>query len=224
MSYFKKHIPLFVALLFHISGLIGILCTPYKVFFVNSTPVVLLTMFLLLSSTEKKVAQDDFIFFLISFIIGLTTEIIGVNTGLLFGDYQYGSVLGPKLFGVPLLIGLNWFIIVFCSGSVCSQWLNFLQKKFDVNVPSSVFKIGVVIGGAAIATCFDIILEPAAVKLQFWSWENGHIPIFNYICWFSISVILLSVKMYFSKLSAQPFSIALLSIQAVFFLVLNLFL
>lgn len=224
MSYFKKHIPLFVALLFHISGLIGILCTPYKVFFVNSTPVVLLTMFLLLSSTEKKVAQDYFIFFLISFIIGLTTEIIGVNTGLLFGDYQYGSVLGPKLFGVPLLIGLNWFIIVFCSGSVCSQWLNFLQKKFDVNVPSSVFKIGVVIGGAAIATCFDIILEPAAVKLQFWSWENGHIPIFNYICWFSISVILLSVKMYFSKLSAQPFSIALLSIQAVFFLVLNLFL
>lgn len=224
MSYFKKHIPLFVALLFHISGLIGILCTPYKVFFVNSTPVVLLTMFLLLSSTEKKVAQDYFIFFLISFIIGLTTEIIGVNTGLLFGDYQYGSVLGPKLFGVPLLIGLNWFIIVFCSGSVCSQGLNFLQKKFDVNVPSSVFKIGVVIGGAAIATCFDIILEPAAVKLQFWSWENGHIPLFNYICWFSISVILLSVKMYFSKLSAQPFSIALLSIQAVFFLVLNLFL
>ena len=129
MSYFKKHIPLFVALLFHISGLIGILCTPYKVFFVNSTPVVLLTMFLLLSSTEKKVAQDYFIFFVISFIIGLTTEIIGVNTGLLFGDYQYGSVLGPKLFGVPLLIGLNWFIIVFCSGSVCSQWLNFLQKN-----------------------------------------------------------------------------------------------
>ena len=224
MSYFKKHIPLFVALLFHISGLIGILCTPYKVFFVDSTPVVLLTMFLLLSSTEKKVAQDYFIFFVISFIIGLTTEIIGVNTGLLFGDYQYGSVLGPKLFGVPLLIGLNWFIIVFCSGSVCSQGLNFLQKKFDVNVSSSVFKIGVVIGGAAIATCFDIILEPAAVKLQFWSWENGHIPLFNYICWFSISVILLSVKMYFSKLIAQPFSIALLSIQAVFFLVLNLFL
>jgi putative membrane protein len=82
----------------------------------------------------------------------------------------------------------------------------------------------VVIGGAAIATCFDIILEPAAVKLQFWSWENGVIPLFNYICWFSISVILLSVKMYFSKLSAQPFSIALLSIQAVFFLVLNMFL
>jgi putative membrane protein len=224
MSYFKKHIPLFVALLFHISGLIGILCSPYKAFFVNSTPVVLLTMFLLLASTEKKVAQDYFIFFVISFIIGLTTEIIGVNTGLLFGDYQYGSVLGPKLLGVPLLIGLNWFIIVFCSGSLCSQGLNFLQKKFDVNVPSSVFKIGVVIGGAAIATCFDIILEPAAVKLQFWSWENGVIPLFNYICWFSISVILLSVKMYFSKLSAQPFSIALLSIQAVFFLVLNMFL
>jgi putative membrane protein len=224
MSYFKKHIPLFVAPLFHISGLIGILCTPYKVFFVNSTPVVLLTMFLLLASTEKKVAQDYFIFFVISFIIGLTTEIIGVNTGLLFGDYQYGSVLGPKLFGVPLLIGLNWFIIVFCSGSVCSQGLNFLQKKFDVNVPSSVFKIAVVIAGAAIATCFDIILEPAAVKLQFWSWENGVIPLFNYICWFSISVILLSVKMYFSKLSDQTFSIAILSIQAVFFLVLNMFL
>ncbi len=224
MTYFKKHIPLFVALLFHISGLIGILCTPYKAFFVNSTPLVLLTMFLLLSATEKKVAQDYFMFFIISFIIGLTTEIIGVNTGLLFGDYQYGSVLGPKLFGVPLLIGLNWFIIVFCSGSLCTQGLEVLQKKFSLNIPASAFKIAVVLGGAAIATSFDIILEPAAVKLHFWSWENGLIPLFNYICWFSISVILLSVKMYFNKFGAHPFSIALLIIQAVFFLVLNLFL
>lgn len=224
MPYFKKQIPLFVALLFHISGLIGILCTPYQVFFVNSTPLVLLIMFLLLSSTEKKVAQDFFIFFSISFIVGLTTEIIGVNTGLLFGDYQYGSVLGPKLFGVPLLIGVNWFIIVFCSGSFCAQGLQVLQKKFNLNVPASAFKIAVVLGGAAIATCFDIILEPAAVKLHFWSWENGVIPLFNYICWYSISVLLLSVKMYFNKFSAHPFSIALLSIQALFFLVLNLFL
>ena len=48
----KKYSPLYIALLFHVSGLIGILCTPYKDFFVQSTPIVLLMMFVLLTYAE----------------------------------------------------------------------------------------------------------------------------------------------------------------------------
>jgi putative membrane protein len=224
MPNFKKHSPIFLALLFHITGLIGIVFTPYKDWFIYSVPIVLLIMFLLLSITQLKFFSAYIGFFFISFTIGMATEIIGVNTGLLFGNYQYGQVLGPKLYGVPLLIGFNWFNIVFCSGSLLTQCIDLIRRKWNVNITSRTFTIAVVIGGAAIATGFDIILEPVAVKLNFWSWENGHIPLFNYICWFMISAILLGLKMYLKKISVNTFASSLFIIQALFFLLLNYFL
>jgi putative membrane protein len=224
MPHIKKYNPLYLALLFHITGVLGILFTPFKDLFVYSTPLVLLTMFILLANTQSKITKNHILFFLITFLIGMTTEIIGVNTGLLFGDYQYGQVLGPKIYGVPFIIGLNWFVIVFCSGSLCAQGIELFQKKLNINITNVATSIFVMIGGAAIATCFDFILEPVAVKLQFWSWENGQIPLLNYICWFTISAILLGLKMYFKAIKFNAFATSLLIIQALFFLMLNLFL
>jgi putative membrane protein len=224
MPYIKKYNPLYLALLFHITGVLGILFTPFKELFVYSTPLVLLTMFILLVNTQIKITKNHILFFLITFLIGMTTEIIGVNTGLLFGDYQYGQVLGPKIYGVPFIIGLNWFVIVFCSGALCAQGVELFQKKLNINITNIVASIFVIIGGATIATCFDFILEPVAVKIQFWSWENGQIPLLNYICWFTISAILLGIKMFFKAIKFNTFATSLLIIQALFFLMLNLFL
>jgi len=224
MPSIHKYIPIFIALLFHVTGLLGILFTPYKDWFIYSTPIVLLTMFLLLTNTLIKSFKEYILFFFIAFVIGMVTEIIGVNTGLLFGAYQYGQVLGPKLYGVPLLIGLNWFVIVFCSGAILTQGIEVLQNKLDIKITELASTIFVVIGGATIATCFDFILEPVAVKLNFWSWENGQIPLLNYLCWFIISAILLGVKMRIKKITPNKFATSLLIIQAVFFLMLNLFL
>lgn len=224
MPYIKKSNPLYLALLFHTTGVLGILFTPFKDLFVYSTPIVLLTMFILLANTQIKITKNYILFFLITFLIGMTTEIIGVNTGFLFGDYQYGKVLGPKIYGVPFIIGLNWFVIVFCSGALCTQSIELLQKKLNIKMNGFVSSIFVVIGGATITTCFDFILEPVAVKLHFWSWNNGQIPLFNYICWFTISATLLCVKMYFKAIKFNAFATSLLIIQAIFFLMLNLFL
>ncbi len=224
MPYIKKYSPLYLALLFHITGLLGILFTPFKDWFVISTPLVLLTMFILLAKTQIQLSKDYILFFLIAFVIGMSTEIIGVNTGLLFGEYQYGPIFGPKLFGVPLLIGLNWFVIVFCSGALLTQSVDLLQRKLNIHLTAPISTLFIILGGAAIATCFDFILEPVAVKLGFWSWNNGRIPLFNYVCWFMISAILLSVKMYLKKIPVNTFATSLLVIQAMFFLMLNLFL
>ena len=47
----------------------------------------------------------------------MTVELVGTKTGMLFGDYSYGKVLGPALQGVPLIIGINWFIMMYCCGT-----------------------------------------------------------------------------------------------------------
>ena len=47
----------------------------------------------------------------------MISEILGVNYGLIFGDYIYLDNLGYKVFGVPVIIGVNWIILTYISGS-----------------------------------------------------------------------------------------------------------
>lgn len=220
----KKYNSLFLAILFHLTGVLGILFTPYKDWFVNNTPIILLTMFLLLLKSQTKLSKNFIFFIFAAFLIGMITEIIGVNTGILFGNYQYGNVLGPKLYGVPLLIGFNWFIIVFCAGSFFTRSLAILKLKYNLNFFVKTLIISEIIGGAIIATCFDVILEPVAMKLNFWTWENGQIPMLNYVCWFIVSTILLTLKASIKSTNINKFATNLFIIQILFFLALNLFL
>ncbi|TAH06721.1 MAG: carotenoid biosynthesis protein, partial [Sphingobacteriia bacterium] len=81
----------FLALLFHVSGLIGILFSPYKEWFIQNTPVNLLVMTVLLFWNQQKINRLLLLFFAIAFTVGMVTEIIGVNTGFLFGNYSYGT-------------------------------------------------------------------------------------------------------------------------------------
>jgi putative membrane protein len=220
----KKINPLFLALLFHGTGVLGILFTPYKDWFVISTPLVLLFMFFLLANTQLKAIKSFLLSFAIAFVISMGTEIIGVNTGLLFGQYQYGPVLGPKILGVPWLIGLNWFVIVYCSGSLLIHIVELMKSQLNIPLTAATSTSMVVIGGAALATFFDFILEPVAVKLNFWTWNSGDIPLFNYLCWFVVSAVLLRINLQLKQVNAQVFASSLLIIQAAFFLMLNLFL
>jgi bisanhydrobacterioruberin hydratase len=218
----------FLALLFHVSGLIGILFSPYKDWFINNTPVNLLVMFALLIWNQTTINRNLIGFFAIAFSTGMITEIIGVNTGLLFGNYAYGSVMGIKIGSVPLLIGLNWFIVVFCCVVIMEQMHQWVKDKYEtMGQPAMSVKLehlSIIIDGAMMATFFDWIMEPVAVKLGFWQWNSGTIPFYNYLCWFFISaaLIALSRKIPFPK--RNDFAVHLLIIQALFFLTLRIFL
>ena len=48
----------------------------------------------------------------LTMFLGFGVEVIGVETGLLFGDYEYGSGLGPKVLKVPMLMGVLWWILL----------------------------------------------------------------------------------------------------------------
>ena len=52
-----NNLALFIALLFHIAGAIGILFTPYKNWFIQNTPVNLLVMVVLLIITQKQIME-----------------------------------------------------------------------------------------------------------------------------------------------------------------------
>ena len=48
------------------------------------------------------------------------TEFLGVNYGYIFGNYAYGSNLGYKIGGVPVMICVNWVILTIITADVSS--------------------------------------------------------------------------------------------------------
>jgi putative membrane protein len=109
----------------------------------------------------------------------MVVELIGVHTGYLFGDYHYDNNLGLKIYEVPLVIGLNWGLLTSVSAS--------LIHRFFTN------EIVKILTGALIMTFFDVLMEPVAVKSGFWTWNKGEIPLYNYVCWFLVSILLQGV-------------------------------
>lgn len=218
----------FLALLFHVSGLIGILFSPYKEWFIQNTPVNLLVMAVLLFWNQQKINLHFLFFFSIAFTVGMTTEIIGVNTGLLFGNYSYGSVMGFKLGGVPLLIGLNWFIVIYCCIVIMEQMHQWVKAKYEaLGQPAMSVRlehISIIIDGAMMAAFFDWMMEPAVVKLGFWQWHSASIPLFNYVCWLVIAALLIGISRKITIPKRNDFAVHLLIIQSLFFLTLRIFL
>lgn len=122
-------------------------------------------------SINNKIA-----FFLISsFIIVFSwlIELIGVKTGLIFGKYEYGNILQPQLFGTPIPIGFAWISTIIGSYSIAEL---ILRKKSNIFIH--------LLLTAVIMTFFDYLMEPAAIKLGYWAWESGTIPMQNYLAWF----------------------------------------
>ncbi|MFY7964746.1 MAG: carotenoid biosynthesis protein [Chitinophagaceae bacterium] len=225
----KNNIAIVIALLFHICGAIGILFSPYKNWFISNTNLNLLLMVCLLIFTQPNINKYFFLFAAICFVVGITVEIIGVNTGFLFGNYTYGNIMGIKVLGVPLLIGVQWFVTVYCCGAILQFVNNWTKRKIsDAAIESKktdkIQAISLVIDAALLATFFDYIMEPVAQKLGYWQWKNNEIPFYNYTCWFFISAALLFIlnKLSFNKLN--QFAIHLFIIQLLFFIALRIYL
>ena len=111
---------------------------------------------------------------------GCAIEWLGVQTGQIFGSYVYGQTLQPSIDGVPIAIGCAWFVMLIASIAV-------VQTIAPKSVAGSPFGLACFV--ALLMVCFDLLLEPAAVKLNYWIWANSHIPFQNYLAWFGLSFI-----------------------------------
>lgn len=118
---------------------------------------------------------------------GLAIEVIGVSTGLPFGEYRYTDSLGAQLLGVPLVVALAWTMMA-----------------YPAYVVSEVVGGGIVrralVGGYALAS-WDLFLDPQMVQAGHWEWSSeglavAGIPVTNYLAWFMVaSLMMLTVRL-----------------------------
>jgi len=137
----------------------------------------------------------------------MISEILGVNYGLIFGDYVYLDNLGFKVLGVPVLIGVNWIILTFITGSMSSYIIKNKHKA--------------AITGAILMILLDLIIEPVAPLLGFWIFDLPTVPLQNYIGWFIIGLTTQYIYHFNVERKEYSFSINLLLVNSIFFAFLN---
>jgi len=201
---------IFFVWLINISGFFGLLSDQKDFFLIMSPLAILITFILLILNYDFK--QKGFITALISIItIGFLVEFLGVNYDLFFGSYEYGNNLGYKIGGVPIIMSVNWLVLIFLAGS-------FTEKI----IPNSLLLK--VLFGSLLMVFLDIFLEICAPKLDYWKFNEEVVPISNYNSWFIISAICLYIYFKLIKEKEYTLSTNMLAIHFAFFGLLSIFL
>ena len=120
---------------------------------------------------------------LVTALPGFAVEVLGVHSGFPFGSYAYSTALGPRVWGVPPLIGLAWTMLA---------WPAALAARRLVAAPAA----RIVVGGWALASA-DLFLDPQQVAAHHWTWRfpAPHlpgvpgVPLTNYLGWFGVALV-----------------------------------
>ena len=164
-------------------GIVGSFLPLWRNTVLPLSPITLLLSFLALIYTTPVPKKPIFLFILFSAIIGFVVELIGIHTGYLFGNYHYQQNLGVKIAEVPIVISINWALITLGAAQIAALISG--NKYVRIVLAASVMLL------------FDLIMEPVAIKSQFWTWSGGIIPTYNYVSWFLVGLFLQVI--YFQK-------------------------
>ncbi|MFB6219648.1 MAG: bisanhydrobacterioruberin hydratase [Halobacteriaceae archaeon] len=102
-------------------------------------------------------------------------EAVGIATGVPYGEFSYGIALGPMVGGVPAALPVFFFPLAL------NAYLLVLLLLPRAG------RVARLLGALALVVVVDLILDPAAVALGFWSYAAGGayygVPATNYAGW-----------------------------------------
>lgn len=122
---------------------------------------------------------------LISGGLGLAAEVLGLRTGLPFGDYTYAHRLGPQLLGVPVVIALAW--------AMMSYPCLLAARRLTRHPVATAALAGLLLAS------WDLFLDPQMVTEGHWTWSSigstlpgiPGVPLQNFVGWLLVAVVLM---------------------------------
>ncbi|MBN2104052.1 carotenoid biosynthesis protein [bacterium] len=134
-------------------------------------------------SLSRTLKRGYLLWCIIMLLSGFGIEVLGVHYRFPFGRYQYGQVLKPQIFQVPVAIGFAWLLICLSSYMLaCRITLHNKMKKNHHNILIPFVT-------AAFMVLFDLIMEMAAPGLGYWHWTSQTVPVKNYLSWFVLGML-----------------------------------
>jgi putative membrane protein len=117
-------------------------------------------------------------------LVGNIAENLSIATGFPFGHYYFVELMGPKLFQVPVLLGLAYIGMSYVSWTVA---------RLIVGQPQAPVAGWRIIALPAVASlvmvAWDLAQDPVwATVLRGWVWRDGGawfgVPVSNYLGWY----------------------------------------
>ena len=195
---------------FYAVGVGGIGIPVTQRLFIILIPFALLLSFvaILLFHKSLKSANTRFVFFTI-ILVSYLVEVAGVNSQVIFGKYMYGQGLGFKVFDTPLMIGINWAMLIYCSASII--------ERFRLPVVLQV------VFASTLAVMYDVVLEQVAPFLDMWYWNGNTVPLQNYVVWFVLALIFHTLVKLKKVQTVNPLAPAIFICQFLFFAAILIF-
>jgi putative membrane protein len=163
--------------IFYATGIAGFMVPAARDLFLKLTPMAILLSFAAILFFHQSLYDKKTIIAFSAVIIGTWgIESSGVSTGIIFGSYTYGSGLGIKFLNTPLLIGLNWLLLIYTTSCITEGYKIHPGLKILIS--------------SLLMVLYDYIIENVARDLDMWSFERGMPPVKNYIAWFVIAVLI----------------------------------
>ncbi|WP_082226856.1 carotenoid biosynthesis protein [Porphyromonas canoris] len=209
MQKHKKADWLIMALIaiFYIFGALQLANPETRTLYTGMTPWVLLFSVLFLGLYDKTPKRSGLLLFsLIVAVLSFGVEVWGVATGDVFGSYSYGSELGVKIAETPLLIGLNWVLLLYLSAAISS----FLPR----NILSWIILPSILMVG------YDMVMEQVAPRMDMWSWGGDVIPVQNYLVWGVLALLFHTLRYVMNITVRNRMALFLFTIQVLFFLII----
>jgi uncharacterized membrane protein len=145
------------------------------------------------------------VFFAICSAVSGAVEKIGITTGFPFGHYFFTDAMGPKIFGVPIFLGLAYLGMGYLSWLIASLMLGWERRNLIgwrvVALPAF---------AALVMTSWDFCLDPVwSTIVRAWIWTDGGsyfgVPISNFAGWYgNVFVIYLLFAFYLRRSAEKP--------------------
>jgi putative membrane protein len=123
-------------------------------------------------------------FIVIALVVSNIMENTSILTGFPFGHYHYTDTLGPKLFLVPLVIGVAYFSTGYLAWTLATVVVGPLRRG-----SGALTTLAVPFVASFLMVFWDVCLDPTASTVNHvWIWEHGGgyfgVPLTNYLGWF----------------------------------------
>ena len=180
-----------ILVLYYVVGMILFLVEGTRSIFSSLTPLSLIMSFLAVLVIQPSWSPKLGLAFLTVFLAAIFIEIMGVQTGVLFGEYTYGKALGIKILDTPVMIGLNWLILIYCTSAIVNHFFS-----------NRIIRILI---GAGLMVVYDLVLEYVAPVMDMWSWQTRYPGVRNFLMWFLVALVFHSLFQWLNlKIENRP--------------------
>ncbi len=150
-------------------------------------------------------SRGIFTFAALCLVIGNIFENLGILTGFPFGRYYFTDVMGPKLFLVPILLGLAYLGMGYLSWTLGCLILGGMRSPL---AGSRVVTLPLV--ASFIMVAWDLSMDPVWSTIEHgWIWLQGGayfgVPVSNFLGWYlTVYVFYQLFALYLRDRSTNP--------------------